>query len=382
MARRKRLTPPRSDYLDQTGSGPLAQGPLSAPPLAQVAGEAASSAALEELSEEMTRARAEGRFIEALPLDAVDAAYLVRDRIGVSDEEQSALIDSLRNRGQQTAIEVVDLGAGRPGGRYGLISGWRRLMALRHLHDETGDDRFSIVQARITRPGETSEAYLAMVEENEIRVGLSHYERARIAVRAVEEGVFPHDRAALDALYSNVSRARKSKIRSFISLVRRLDDALRFPAAIGERLGLELARRLGEDRAFARTVSEALKRADPKDEEAEHAVLKQSLNRGLETKPKRESGPGEKARRQAPAAPSGPGAGAPPHLRARFQKIHASLRDEEDREEPSLPGSDQDPHEVIMQQSPDSREIRLSGPGVDADFVRELAAWLESRSRS
>lgn len=379
MARRKRLTPPRTDYLEPSDPGTLAPGPLSAPPIAQVAGDAATGAALEALSEEMTRARAEGRFIEALPLDAVDAGYLVRDRIGVSDEDQSALIDSLRARGQQTAIEVVDLGPDRAGGRYGLISGWRRLMALRHLHDDTKDSRFSLVQARITRPGETSEAYLAMVEENEIRVGLSHYERARIAVRAVEEGVFPHDRAALDALYSNVSRAKKSKIRSFIALVRRLDDVLRFPALIGERLGLDLARRLGEDREFAKRVSDALKRASPKDAEAEQVILKQSLNPGLETNPKQES----KVQSPSPARPR-PGENAPPHLRASFEKIHAEMTGEDNLAEqpPARVATDEDPDGVTMQHSPGRQEIRLSGPGVDRAFAQALAAWLESRPHS
>jgi hypothetical protein len=40
------------------------------------------------------------------------------------------------------------------------------------------------------------EAYLAMVEENEIRVGLSFYERARIVARAAEAGVFERHRGA------------------------------------------------------------------------------------------------------------------------------------------------------------------------------------------
>lgn len=395
MARRKRLTPPRADYLDRPAPDAQTAGPLSTAPIAQVAGDAASSAALETLSEEMTRARAEGRFIESLPLDAVDAGYLVRDRIGVSQEDQSALIDSLRARGQQTAIDVVDLGAERAGGRYGLISGWRRLMALRHLHDDTGETRFALVQARITRPGETSEAYLAMIEENEIRAGLSHYERARIAVRAVEEGVFAHDRAALDWLYSNVSRAKKSKIRSFVSLVRQLDGALRFPAAIGERLGLDLARQLTESRAFAATVTRALNTAHPADAETEQAVLKKALKGGLETKPA--PAPTDKTpapqETQEPAAAGdarvGPGANAPPHLRARFEEIHASQSHASQSHEaepaalPRAPQEDGAPvDEIVMQRIENGRALRLSGGGIDDGFVRDLAAWLDSRKKS
>lgn len=336
MARRKRLTPPQADFLKSRTDPPaLSSGPLAAPPIAQVAGDVASSAALEALSEEIRSARSQGRLIENLPLDAVDATYLVRDRIAVADEDQEALLQSLRSRGQQTAIEVVDLGSGRPAGRYGLISGWRRLTALRNLHKETGDPRFGSVLARITQPGEAPDAYLAMVEENEIRVGLSHYERARIAVRAVDEGVFRHDRAALDRLYSSASRAKKSKIKSFVSVVRQLDGTLHFPSAIGERLGLDLARRLAEDSGFAGMVSQALAKASPGNADAEQLVLKRALR-------------GEPARRvQTPVSGS---ASAP--------------------EQKSACGP------ITLQGQPG--EIRLAGPGVTPEFQAALQLWIEA----
>lgn len=348
MARRKRLTPPRADYLEATAPAPgPAPGPLSTPPIAQVAGEVASSAALEALSEEMARARADGRFLESLPLAAVDAGYLVRDRIGVSDEEQATLIASLRARGQQMAIEVVDLGASRHGGRYGLISGWRRLTALRQLHEETGEARFATVLARVTRPGEASDAYLAMVEENEVRVGLSHYERARIAVRAVEEGVFAHDRAALDALYASASRAKKSKIRSFVALVRHLDGALSFPVAIGERLGLDLARRLGEDRGFAKALVRTLKSARSATAEAEQAVLKRALREEADAgTPAPAPAPAEDKSRAAPQADT--------------------------KATPRAAGS-----AIALDWQPEAQELRLSGPGVSEAFRSALEQWLK-----
>lgn len=346
MARRKRLTPPRADYLEAAAPAPAAApGPLSAPPIAQVAGEVASSAALEALSEEISRARADGRFLENLPLAAVDAAYLVRDRIGVSDEEQAALVASLRARGQQTAIEVVDLGAGRAAGRYGLISGWRRLTALRQLHEETGEARFATVLARVTRPGEASEAYLAMVEENEVRVGLSHYERARIAVRAVEEGVFAHDRAALDALYAAASRAKKSKIRSFIALVRHLDGALAFPMAIGERLGLDLSRRLGEDRGFAKALARTLKAARPASPEAEQAVLKRALREEV-------------------------GGSTPAPAPAKDKPRTVPQADAETTQHASSGA-------IALDWQPEAQELRLSGPGVSEAFRSALEQWLK-----
>ena len=100
------------------------------------------------------------------------------------------------------------------------------------------------VLALLRHPSEASEAYLAMVEENEIRVGLSYFERARIATKATDQGVYDSDKAALLSLFAAASRAKRSKIRSFLSVVRQLDGVLRFPQALGERLGLQLSKKL------------------------------------------------------------------------------------------------------------------------------------------
>jgi len=256
MAKRKRLTPAPSGFdsdpdmaqmglsgalevkaflrhglgRDGAGSGTL--------PIARVVAESAAEAALAEVTEAMARARAEGRLIQALPLDAVDTGHLERDRISLDEEELGHLMTSIRDHGQRTAIEVADLGQGR----YGLISGWRRIQALRRLAKDTGRDEFGSVLAVLRRPAEASDAYIAMVEENEVRQGLSYYERARIAARAVDLGVFHAEKQALQRLFSAASRARRSKIGSFLRVYRVLDDVLRFPVAIPERLGLGLAR--------------------------------------------------------------------------------------------------------------------------------------------
>ena len=152
--------------------------------------------AFDEVAAELHNARVEGRMVSKLAIGDIDATYLVRDRMTVDDEDMAALKDSLRARGQQAPIEVVDLGDRR----YGLISGWRRLTALRALQAETSDATFGVVQAFIRRPDTAADAYCAMVEENEIRVDLSFYERARIAVKAVEQGVYPDVKTAVQSL--------------------------------------------------------------------------------------------------------------------------------------------------------------------------------------
>ena len=274
MAKRKRLTPASSTFLSAAPETKSAIGaPLRAAPIADIARDAAASAAAEDLSRAMSEARAEGRMVISVPLDEIDLDYLVRDRVVSDDEEMQALKESLRARGQQTPIEVV----AREGERYGLISGWRRCAALRALYEDTAEPRFASVLCLLRQPAQRAESYVAMVEENEIRVGLSYYVRARIAAKAVEQGVFATEKEALLTLFASASRPKRSKIRSFLPVVAALDGHLRFPHVLSERLGLGLAQALTEDAGFADTVHAALAQADADSAEAETAVLVKAL---------------------------------------------------------------------------------------------------------
>ncbi len=331
MAKRLRLTPPKDGYLAEAGpvsAGTETKSTLSAPfgagvaPIARVAADAAATAALDLVSDELRRARAEGRLIQSLPLEAVIEDYLVRDRVTVAPEELAALTESLRARGQQAPIEVVDLGQGR----YGLISGWRRLAALRGLRAETGEARFGTVLALLRRPADAGAAYVAMVEENEIRVGLSYYERARIVAKAVEQGVFPGPKQALQSLFSAASRAKRSKIGSFLAIVGALDGALRHPTAIGERMGLALAQALEADPDLAGRIRAEIAARRPATAEAELALLAAALRAGA-------------ARPPAPPAPAG------------------GIR-------------------VALERGPSGPRIVLTGAGVDAALQARIEAWL------
>jgi ParB-like chromosome segregation protein Spo0J len=241
-------------------------------PIAQVAGEASAAAALHELAGEMKRARDTGRLIQDIPEDQIEAGYLVRDRLVADDDELRVLMDSVRARGQQTPIEVVQLDQGK----YGLISGWRRLTALRRLLAETGEARFGTVQAILRQPDTAADAYVAMVEENEIRVGLSYYERARVAAKAVEQGVYDSEKEALLRLFSTASRAKRSKIRSFLTIYHALEDTLNFANAIPERLGLALSKVL-DDGQVAALLRDGLALGAPETAEAEAACLEAML---------------------------------------------------------------------------------------------------------
>lgn len=69
-------------------------------------------------------------------------------------------------------------------------------------------------------------------------------------------------------------------------MVRHLDGALRFPAALGERLGLALAKAIEADDDLAPALHATLLRDPAVDAGAEQAVIEQALQAGKKT-PKR-----------------------------------------------------------------------------------------------
>lgn len=296
MAKRRRLTLPNSTYLEPNNSSlperapetkslstnypmGVAPKPMARAPIADVAGDASRAAALTEISTELQSARSEGRLIQSLTLDKIDPTYLVRDRLDVDAAEMQSLLDSIRSRGQQTPIEVVAL----ENGRYGLISGWRRYQALTRLSQEEGGAGFASVQALIRAPKDLSQAYVAMVEENEIRIGLSYFERAYIVERTVATGIYPDAAAALADLFASASRAKRSKIKSFLPVVEALGAYLRYPTALTERLGLTLSQKIREgDKGFLIKLKDRLRHGAPETAEQELALIGRALSNKAE----------------------------------------------------------------------------------------------------
>lgn len=204
-----------------------------------------------------------------LPLDAIEIQHLARDRMTFDPEDMNALMASLRDRGQQTAIEVVAL----EDRRYGLISGARRLTALRNLHEETGEGRFAKVKALIRPQSSAPQAYLAMVEENEIRSDLSFYERGRLAYEAARLGVFESPAAAVKSLFVHVSPSKRSKILNFVTLHDAIGAALSFPEAIPEKLGLSLVKAMEKDPDLSLEIARCLQSGAPSSASEERSIL-------------------------------------------------------------------------------------------------------------
>lgn len=219
---------------------------------------------------EYREAREAGRVLSVLPLDDVRTDGLPRDRLDLDGvaaaEEMEELKASIRARGQREPIEVyVD-----DGGRYQLKKGWRRLTALRVLLQETGDQRFAKVVARIGPAGDDRVSlYVDMVEENAVRQDLSFAEMAAVAIKAAEDpttGLADVDEAVA-RLYASLQKTKRSYIRQFALLLQAVGDVLLWPKAISRDLGVEAARAVKARPELAASLCERLASAATAEEQ-------------------------------------------------------------------------------------------------------------------
>lgn len=287
MAKRRKLEAPSAaditaleeEFRRETTSG---KAVLSAP-IAQVAAESAQAADMRSAEEraEMVRNRSDaerlraaegdGRLIAEIPLEEIDEGAIIRDRMTLDGEELEELKRSISAHGLRLPIEVFERQEPGSGKRYGLLSGYRRFLAVQGLNDLWGGERFDTIRAVVRDPGAMGGTFVAMVEENEVRADLSHFERGRIAVLAAQEGAFLNTEAAVDALFATGSKAKRSKIRSFARIFEELGDMLSFPESLREKDGLKLASAL---RAGGEAdIRDALAKTAPESPEAELSVL-------------------------------------------------------------------------------------------------------------
>ena len=277
MAKRKRLElPVETISADLETKHAFPPAPRARMPIADVAGDTAGRAALEEVAREMTVAEEEGRVVKKIPLEQIDLKHLTRDRLHIDEDELAELTSSISNRGQQTPIEVVRTGPDS----YGLISGLRRMYVLK---DIGAPDALALIRS----PDYASDAYVAMIDENELRAQISFYERANIVAEAAAANVFPNVRSAIAYLFDPVSSAKRSKIARFVIVRDALHDALTFPAAIPEKLGLALANALEADTGLATRIRDALRKTPPMNAAAERKTLEKALKKTAPPKPEK-----------------------------------------------------------------------------------------------
>jgi len=316
MAKRKKLEAPSAEEMNQfeeefrretSGKGTLGHGA----PIAQVAGEAAQQiqtasaeiragrARVAAELRELTEARASGLLMAELSLTEVEPDAMVRDRIDLAEDEMTELRQSIAAHGLRLPIEVFELAEpGKGGARYALISGYRRFMAVRALHELTGHEKYEVIRAIIRPRSDADDAFVAMVEENEIRAQLTPFERGRIAVISAQQGAFVNVEDAVNRLYATASKAKRSKVRSFAMIFEDLGDMLTFPESLSEKRGLRLAQalRTGGDAS----LREALARRVPENSEQEWATIESVIAQAVDA-----PGPSSRGGRPRNAAPSG-----------------------------------------------------------------------------
>lgn len=257
MAKRRKLMAPSAEEIKSLEDGFAAKPSMSAsammPPIAQVAAEAAALTPTESTemraeaardkrdAERLRQAEDEGLVLMNLPTDQIVADELTRDRMGMDVEAMEELKASITLSGLRLPIEVFELSEPEDGQVYGLLSGFRRLAAIRSLEAETGRSEFARIRAIVRAPESVASAYLSMVEENEIRADLTPYERGRVSVLSVAQGAYDSVETAVNGLFHAASKAKRSKIRSFALVHEELGDMLTFPQALSERAGLRLA---------------------------------------------------------------------------------------------------------------------------------------------
>lgn len=289
MVKRRRLEAPSTADLDrieeefrsETSDRPnLSRGVA---PIAQVAADTAALTQAESSEVRAARAKTEadaqrlhqaeaaGLLISELPIDEIEEGAMIRDRMVLLESDMLELRLSIAANGLRLPIEVFELETPSQGKRYGLLSGYRRLLAFRGLLELTEAAKYQRIRAIVRPRSEADAAFAAMVEENEVRAELSHFERGRIAVIAAQQGAFANTEEAVNRLYATGSKAKRSKVRSFALIFEELGDMLEFPEDLTEKRGLRVsaALRLGAEAQ----LREALSGRPAKDSDEEWAAL-------------------------------------------------------------------------------------------------------------
>lgn len=258
MAKRRKLEAPSAadmtrieeEFRRETPS------PNMGAPIAQVAADAADAHEVGTPDQRATKARDEadalafrqaaetGRIILEIPLDEIEPLSMQRDRTVLDKDALDEMEYSISLHGVRLPIEVYELQPSTDGKRYGLVSGYRRLIAQQNLFGRTGNEKLARIKAVLRDPEQMGGAFVAMVEENEIRQDLSHYERGRISVIAAQQGAFHNAEEAVAEMFAAASKAKRSKIRSFAMIFEELGDMLNFPEGMREKDGLRLAQGL------------------------------------------------------------------------------------------------------------------------------------------
>lgn len=255
MARRRKLEAPSAEDMTRLEQEFRSETPMrnAMAPIAQVAADAAmqspvvDTGAREKIAKDAVDAEAlreavgKGLVMVEVPLEHIDLDDMIRDRASLDTSELEELKVSIQANSLRLPVELYELRDAKGVAKYGVVSGYRRVMAIKALKEQTNEARFSTVKALIKPIGTVPDAFVAMVEENEVRSQLSHFERGRISVISVQNGAFASVEEAVAKLFASASKAKRSKVRSFAQVFEDLGDLLKYADQLTEKQGLRLA---------------------------------------------------------------------------------------------------------------------------------------------
>ena len=205
-----------------------------------------------------------------IPISQIETHHIPRDRTAVTKEATEELQNSILKNGLRMPIEVYETDTG-----YALISGFRRLSAFEHL-TEQGLKGFEMIEATLRHPNSPQEAAAMMVEENEIRLNLSAWEKSNIVITATERGLFDTYDAAINALFPQAARQKRAKIRSIVTVIEHLDSLLIDPELWSEAKLLRLANAIAHD--WTDLITDALTEERLKEPRSQWAKINGTLN--------------------------------------------------------------------------------------------------------
>lgn len=251
--------------------------------------EAAIRAENDSLAHEFVRLKKLGLVVDMIPVDAVHATKLVRDRSARVDADLEDLKASIKALGLSNPIRVEQVGDGR----YELVQGWRRLSAYRALFEETGDPAYARIPAGLMAKGETLDSlYRRMVDENMVRKDISWAEMANLARAYTQDdatGCRDLDQA-VNLLFATANPQKRSYVRRFAFLMRAVESSLDHAEAIPRALGLAVANRIENEAGSAAALARRLAAAPGRTAEQELAILRAFADAQPEGEPVRGGG--------------------------------------------------------------------------------------------
>ncbi len=210
-----------------------------------------------------------------IPLDAIDADALPRDRSATDAEAMQALIQSITATGLRQPIEVWALSTPRDGRTHGLISGHRRLQAFTRIRALRNGANHTEIPAFLRTPASIAAAMADMIAENELRSQISPWEKGRILLDAVGEEIFDTLDAAVKGLHPHVSPMQRTRLRAMAQVAEALNGVLTAPETLSQRQLLRIAGALNG--SFEPLLITAIRECDDKRAERQWALMERVI---------------------------------------------------------------------------------------------------------